>query len=55
MQKNKFAKIKQKLISEVDKDLDIILKEGFGNIKIIIDAHRKIYDVIPSPRIRVKS
>jgi len=53
--KNYHTKIKQKLISEVDKALDVILKEHFGNIKIIVDENRKIYDVIPSPRIRVKS
>lgn len=53
--KNNYTEIKQNLITQIDKALEEILEEGFGEIRIVIDKDRQIYDIIPSPRIRVKS
>jgi len=52
--KNDYTKIKQDLVVEITKALQEILEQGFGEIRIVIDKDREIYDVIPSPRIRVK-
>ena len=45
--------IKEKLQKEILIALDRILKEGYGRIEIIIDEKRGVFDVIPSPRIRI--
>jgi len=55
MVENNYTEIKQNLIIQIDKALDKILEQGFGEIRIVIDEDRQIYDIIPSPRIRVKS
>lgn len=45
--------IKNKLTSEILTALDRILQVGYGRIEIIIDEERGVFDVIPSPRIRI--
>ena len=45
--------IKQKLTKEILVALDRILQIGYGRIEIIIDKEREVFDVIPSPRIRI--
>lgn len=55
MPENNYTVIKQNLLAEINRALDNILEEGFGEIRIVIDENREIFDVIPSPRIRVKA
>ncbi len=45
--------IKDKLSEEILASLDRILEIGYGRIEIIIDEERGVFDVIPSPRIRI--
>ena len=45
--------IKERLEKEILEALDTILEKGYGRIEIIIDSERKVFDVIPSPRIRI--
>ncbi len=45
--------IKEKLAEEILVALDTILEVGYGRIEIIIDKEREVFDVIPSPRIRI--
>ena len=45
--------IKDKLQKEILIALDNILEKGYGRIEIIIDKERGVFDVIPSPRIRI--
>ena len=47
--------IRKNLMDQISEGLNTVLKAGFGNIKVIIDEEKGIYDVIISPRIRVKS
>ena len=49
------SEVKKNLTAQFTEALDIVLKAGFGRIEVIIDEDKGIYDVIPSPRIRVKS
>lgn len=49
------TEIKKNLMTQFSEALQIVLKAGFGRIEVIIDQDKGIYDVIPSPRIRVKS
>ena len=47
--------IRKNLMEQISEALSVVLETGFGRIEIIIDEEKGIYDVIPSPRIRVKS
>jgi len=49
------SEVKKNLMAQISEALNIVLEPGFGEIRIVIDKKRGIYDVIPSPRIRVKS
>jgi len=46
--------VKKNLMEQVTEAVSIVLDAGFGRIEVIIDEEKGIYDVIPSPRIRVK-
>ena len=47
------TEIRKKLTEEILTALDTILQIGYGRIEIIIDEEREVFDVIPSPRIRI--
>ena len=47
--------VKKNLMEQITEAVSIVLDAGFGRIEVIIDEEKGIYDVIPSPRIRVKS
>lgn len=49
------SEVEKNLSAQISEALKIVLKAGFGRIEIVIDEDKGIYDVIPSPRIRVKS
>jgi hypothetical protein len=51
---NNSDKVKKNLMAQFSEGLDSVLKAGFGTIRVIIDEERGVYDVIASPRIRVK-
>jgi len=47
--------LKKSFMVKISEALDAVLEEGFGKIEVIYDKERGVQDVIPSPRIRVKS
>ena len=49
------SEVKKAFMARISKELDRILEEGFGELRVIYDKKRGVQDVIPSPRIRVKS
>ena len=49
------SEVEKNLMTQFSEALKIVLKAGFGRIEVIIDEDKGVYDVIPSPRIRVKS
>ena len=48
------SEVKKNLLVQFSEALQVVLEAGFGRIEVIIDKDKGIYDVIPSPRIRVK-
>jgi len=49
------SELKKNFMKRISEELDRILEEGFGELRVIYDKQRGVQDVIPSPRIRVKS
>ena len=48
--------IKKKLLEQLEEAIDDIFTRGggFGEIRVVINKKRKIFDVLPCPRIRCK-
>jgi len=48
------SEVKKNFMAVISIELDRILEEGFGELRLVYDKKRGVQDVIPSPRIRVK-
>lgn len=46
--------VKKNLMEQISEALNIVLKTGFGRVRVVIDKERGIYNVVASPKFRMK-
>lgn len=54
---DKDSVVKKNLLQRLEEAIDDIFARGrgFGEIRVVIDKKRRVFDVLPCPRIRVRT